>query len=162
MIGPSADHAARSIGSKGVYSAGDISAFFELDLRPSLSVPLVAGSASAGFPSPADDYLEGSLNFNDLLIKNASATFAVRIAGDSMTGAGMFPGDIAIVDRAQKPRDRNVVLALVDGGFMIKRYRKKGLRVWLQAENPAYQDIVIDEHSGFEVWGVITNSIRRL
>ena len=162
MIRPSLEQVVRHRVPKGLNPTGDISAIFDLDLRPSLSVPLVAGSASAGFPSPADDYLEGSLNFNDLLIKNASATFAVRIAGDSMTGAGMFPGDIAIVDRAQKPRDRSVVLALVDGGFMIKRYRKKGLRIWLQAENSAYEDIVIDQHSGFEVWGVITNSIRRL
>ncbi|MDB5553496.1 MAG: response transcriptional repressor, RecA-mediated autopeptidase [Rhizobium sp.] len=127
-----------------------------------LSIPLMTGSASAGFPSPADDYLEGPLDFNDLLIKNASATFAVRIAGDSMTGAGMFPGDIAVVDKAAEPHDRCIVLAVVNGDFTIKRFRRKRDRIVLQAENPAYQDIVITEGMGFKVWGVISKSIRML
>jgi DNA polymerase V len=122
----------------------------------------MTGSAPAGFPSPADDYLEGPLDFNELLIKNASATFAVRIAGDSMTGAGLFPGDIAVVDRAVTPQDKCVVLALLDGGFTIKRYRRRRDRVWLQAENPAYPDITINDGCDFQVWGVITKSIRML
>ena len=102
------------------------------------------------------------LDFNELLIENPAATFAVRIAGDSMTGIGLFPGDFAVVDRARTAFDGSIVLALLDGEFAIKRYRRKGARAWLQAENPAFKDIVLTEDSAFEVWGVITKSIRML
>jgi DNA polymerase V len=79
-----------------------------------------------------------------------------------MIGAGLYPGDIAIVDRSLAVNDKCIVLALVDGEFTIKRYRKKGERVCLQAENAAYKDIRITEHMSFEVWGVIERSIRML
>ena len=125
-------------------------------------MPLMATSAACGFPSPADDYLDRPLDFNELLIENPAATFAVRIAGESMTGAGLFPGDIAVVDRARTAVDGSIVLALLAGEFTVKRYRKKGARTWLQAENPAFANIEINEDSGFEVWGVIAKSIRML
>jgi DNA polymerase V len=118
--------------------------------------------AVCGFPSPADDYLDQPLDFNELLIENPAATFAVRVGGDSMIGAGIFPGDIAIVNRARAIDDKCIVLALVDGEFTIKRYRQKRGRVWLQAENPAFADIQITPEMTFEVWGVITNAIRML
>ena len=87
----------------------------------------------------------------------------VRIAGESMTGAGLFPGDIAVVDRARTAVDGSIVLALLAGEFTVKRYRKRGARTWLQAENPAFENIEINEdYSGFEVWGVIAKSIRML
>jgi DNA polymerase V len=142
--------------------ATDINAFFEVESRVGRAVPLMGTKAACGFPSPADDYLDRPLDFNELLIENPAATFAVRIAGDSMTGAGLFPGDIAVVDRSLPVRDRCIVLALVDGEFTIKRYRKKRDRVWLEAENPAYQDISISEQMSFEVWGVIRRAIRML
>ncbi|MCA1436804.1 translesion error-prone DNA polymerase V autoproteolytic subunit [Bradyrhizobium sp. BRP20] len=116
----------------------------------------------AGFPSPADDYLDRALDFNELFIQNPAATFAVRIAGDSMIGAGIFPDDIAIVDRSRSPVDRNIILALVDGEFTLKRYRRRSGRVWLQAENPAYKDIQVTEKMTFEIWGVVSKSIRML
>ncbi len=142
--------------------AGDINAFFDVEPRRPATVPLMATSAACGFPSPADDYLDRPLDFNDLLIENPSATFAVRIAGESMKGAGLFPGDIAVVDRSRTAVDGSIVLALIDGEFTIKRYRKKGARIWLQAENPAFANIELNEDSGFEVWGVIAKSIRML
>ena len=117
-------------------------------------------SVAAGFPSPADDYLDRPLDFNELLIDNAPATFAVRVSGDSMTGIGIFPGDIAVINRAKRAVDRSIVIALVDGEFTLKRYRKRGSRTWLQAENPAYKDLEILEGMSFEVWGVVTRSIR--
>jgi SOS-response transcriptional repressor LexA len=95
-------------------------------------------------------------------IEREAATFAVRIAGESMTGAGLFPGDIAVVDRSRTPADGSVVLALLGGEFTIKRYRKKATRTWLQAENPAFRDIPLSDEVAFEVWGVITKSIRML
>ena len=116
--------------------------------------------AECGFPSPADDYLDRPLDFNELLIENAPATFAVRVAGDSMTGIGLFPGDIAVVNRAKAVVDGCIVVALVDGEFTLKRYRKRGGRTWLKAENPAFKDIEIHEDMSFEVWGVVTRAIR--
>lgn len=128
--------------------------------RPGAFVPLAGGSVTAGFPSPADDYLDRALDFNELLIENPAATFAVRIAGESMTGAGMFPGDIAVINRARTPTSGSVVLALVNGDFTVKRYRVRAGRVILQAENPAYPDIEIRDGTEFEVWGVVSHSIR--
>jgi len=156
-----AELAARLISNRSL-RAGDVKAFLPVEVRQAAMVPLMAASAACGFPSPADDYLDRPLDFNDLLIENPAATFAVRIAGESMTGAGLFPGDIAIVDRSRTAVDGSIVLALLAGEFTIKRYRKRRARIWLQAENPKYQDIQLDEESAFEVWGVIAKSIRML
>jgi DNA polymerase V len=135
---------------------------WRVEVRLSIAVPLMTGTAECGFPSPADDYLDRPLDFNELLIQNAPATFAVRVAGDSMTGIGIFPGDIAVVNRAKRPVDKSIVLALVDGEFTLKRYRKRGARVWLHPENPAFRDIEILDGMAFEIWGVVTSSIRML
>jgi len=134
----------------------------EVAKRLTSSVPLMAWPAACGFPSPADDYMDRPLDFNELLIVNAASTFAVRVIGDSMIDAGIFPKDIAVIDRSVTPVDRHIVLALLDGDFTIKRYRKRDGRVWLQAENPAYANILLTEDSTFEVWGVVTRSIRLL
>lgn len=134
--------------------------FLRLEARLSASVPLMGSTVQAGFPSPADDYLDRALDFNELLITNPAATFAVRVEGDSMIGAGIYPGDIAIVDRSLTVRDRAVILALVDGEFTLKRYRSRDGKAWLHAENPAYRDIPITEGTAFEVWGVVDKTIR--
>lgn len=136
--------------------------FIPVEARSQATVPLVGGTVRAGFPSPADDYVDRPLCFNELLIKNPAATFAVRVGGDSMVLAGIFPGDIAVVDRSIAPKNRNIILALVNNEFTIKRYRRKNGRVWLQAENPTYSDIPIDEDTQFEVWGVVRHAIRVL
>lgn len=141
---------------------GDVAAFIDVAGHSALRVPMMAWSAAAGFPSPAEDYIDRPLDFNELLIKHPAATFAIRIAGDSMTGAGIFPGDIAVVDRARAPANGSVVLALLDGAFTVKRYRVKDGAVWLQAENPAFPDMPIGGRQALEVWGVITHSIRML
>src|ERR1700731_3525149 len=140
--------------------AGDINAFFDIEARRPATVPLMSTSAACGFPSPADDYLDRPLDFNELLIRNPAATFAVRLASESMTGAGLFPGDIAVVDRSVEPTPGCIVLALLDGEFTVKRYRPRGNGVVLQAENPGFPDIEITGERAFEVWGVVTRSIR--
>jgi DNA polymerase V len=145
-----------------VKSKGDVKEVFTLGGASSLRVPMMAWSASAGFPSPAEDYVDRPLDFNELLIEHPAATFAIRIEGDSMTGAGIFPGDIAVVDRTRTPVNGSIVLALLDGAFTVKRYRKRSGAIWLQAENPAYPDLRLSDVSIFEVWGVITRSIRML
>lgn len=125
-------------------------------------VPFLICSVAAGFPSPADDYLDSPLDFNELLIAHPAATFAVRVAGDSMTGAGIFSGDIAVVDRALTAVDGKIVLGVLDGEFTIKRYRLRGASVWLEAANTDYKDIYITEERAFEVWGVVRHAIRML
>jgi DNA polymerase V len=112
--------------------------------------------------SPAEDYLDGPLDFNELLVANPAATFAVRLAGESMIGAGLFPGDIAVVDRSVAPTNNCIVLALLDGEFTVKRYRRSGTTVILAPENSSFASITITEERTFEIWGVITRSIRML
>jgi DNA polymerase V len=145
-----------------VNDGGDVAGFLVVAANVTLCVPMMGWSAAAGFPSPAEDYVERPLDFNELLIEHPAATFAIRIEGDSMTGAGIFPGDIAVVDRARTPVNGSIVLAVLDGSFTVKRYRNKSGTIWLQAENPAYPDLAVSEASAFEVWGVITRSIRML
>jgi DNA polymerase V len=152
---------ARRIADRSL-KAGNVGAFLTVDAQLALCVPLVSSSVAAGFPSPADDHLDRPLDFNELLIENPAATFAVRISGESMLGAGIFPNDIAIVDRSRKPVSGCIVLALLDGEFTVKRYRVKGGRVVLQAENKEFPDIVVGEEAVFEVWGVVRKSIRML
>lgn len=155
---PVADLAQR-LANRGI-RAGDVNAFLDVEPRAPQSVPLVSSTAPCGFPSPADDYLDRPLDFNDLLITHPAATFAVRVTGLSMTGAGIFPGDIAVVNRAITPAHDCIVLALLDGEFTIKRYKTRGGRVLLHPENPDFPDIVVQEGQEFEVWGVVTSSIR--
>jgi DNA polymerase V len=117
----------------------------------------------AGFPSPADDYAEEKID----LVQHPAATFPVRVDGDSMTGAGIYPGDIAIVDRSLVDSDlkamhNKIVLAVLDGEFTIKRLSVKGKTVLLVPENDKYDPIAITEASDFTVWGVVKHSIRHL
>ena len=126
------------------------------------AVPLVGSEVRAGFPSPAEDYVERPIDFNDLLIANPAATFAVRVAGDSMSGDGILPGDIAVVDRSVQAANDRVILALVDGEFTLKRYRRRGGRVWLEASNPAYKPIPISDATEFECWGSVRAVVRVL
>src|SRR5277367_5946160 len=141
---------------------GDVSAFIDVEGRSALRVPMMAWAAAAGFPSPAEDYIDRPLDFNELLIEHPAATFAIRIEGESMTGAGIFPGDIAVVNRARTPVNGSIILALLDGAFTVKRYRTRDGAVWLQAENPAFADMQVTDGQTLEVWGVITRSIRML
>ena len=141
---------------------GEVAAFIDVEGRSALRVPMMAWSAAAGFPSPAEDYVDRPQDFNELLIEHPAATFAIRIEGESATGAGIFPGDIAVVDRAREPVNGSIILALLDGACTVKRYRIKDNTVWLQAENPAFADMPLADGQSFEVWGIITRSIRML
>ena len=106
--------------------SGDVRALYGVEARAAAHIPLMAWQVPCGFPSPAEDYVERPLDFNDLLIEHPAATFAVHVEGDSMIGAGIFPGDIAVFDRAVEPTHNAVVLALLDGAFAIKRYCRRG------------------------------------
>jgi DNA polymerase V len=146
----------------GSLMAGDVTEFLAVATRTAQAVPLVSSTAECGFPSPADDHLDRPLDFNELLVQNPAATFAVRISGESMTGAGLFPGDIAVVDRSLTPTSGCIVLALIEGEFTIKRYVCVDGAIVLLAENPRFSNIEISAETGLEVWGVLKHAIRML
>lgn len=115
----------------------------------------------AGFPSPADEYLEGTLDLNHLLVRHPAATFFVRVEGDSMEGAGIFSGDILVVDRALEPTCGKIVVAVVRGEFTVKRLIKKGQDLFLVAENKNYPPLKITPQMDFQVWGTVTWVIHK-
>ncbi|MDD3619752.1 MAG: translesion error-prone DNA polymerase V autoproteolytic subunit [Desulfobulbaceae bacterium] len=139
-----------------------IAAVYGLERKSRLSRPLFLSGVSAGFPSPAEDYVDRTLDLNELLIKNPAATFFVRVAGDSMTGAGIHHDDILVVDRSLEPVSNNIVIAVYDGELTVKRLvrDKNGLR--LVAENPNYPPLEITEENGCEIWGVVTSVVHQL
>lgn len=125
-----------------------------------LALPLFLESVSAGFPSPADDYLEGRLDLNDYLVRNPSATFFVRVTGDSMMDAGIYSGDILVVDRSLAPKDNNIVIAVINGELTVKRLQMLKNKIFLLPENRNYEPIEITEEMNFEVWGVVSTVIH--
>lgn len=132
-----------------------------LENRSLLHLPLFSACVEAGFPSPADNYLERSIDLNEELIGNHAATFCVRVRGESMRDAGIHSGDVLIIDRSLRPVDRQIVVAIINGEFTVKRYRRKGDRIFLEAENPAFKPIEITEEQDFRIWGVVTYTIHK-
>ena len=116
----------------------------------------------AGFPSPADDYLDGALDLNKLLVRNAPATFFLRVKGDSMTGAGIHTNDILIVDRSVTPKHSNIIVAVLNGALTVKRLWKKNRQIFLMPDNPDYRPIDVTHMEDFQVWGVATSVIHSL
>jgi DNA polymerase V len=131
-------------------------------LRKAQSLPLYLSRVEAGFPSPADDHLDKALDLNELLVANQAATYFVRVAGDSMTGAGIHDGDLLVVDRSLEPGTGKIVIACVDGEFTVKRLLRKGGRPWLMPENPAYRPMEIKEERDISIWGVVTAVVRQV
>ena len=124
--------------------------------------PLFLNPVAAGFPSPADDYIERRLDLNEYLVRNPPATFFVRAQGDSMLGAGIHDGDILVVDRSIPPVHNRVVIAAVHGELTVKRlWMRDGMTV-LRPENPAYPPLDMTGVEQFEVWGVVTSVIHSL
>ncbi len=125
--------------------------------------PRLAGSAvAAGFPSPANEYLDRPLDLNEYLVTQPVATFFVRVEGDSMQGAGIFSGDLLVVDRSAPPLDGKIVIAFIDGEFTVKRLEKKGKKLRLLPENPRFSPIEITGEMEMVVWGVVTGVVRKV
>ncbi|MFK7934663.1 MAG: LexA family protein [Saprospiraceae bacterium] len=118
-------------------------------------------SVSAGFPSPADDFIEQRLDLNQYLITSPSSTFFVRVEGFSMQNAGIYEGDILIVDRSRNLKNKDVIVAYIDGDFTVKRYIEHQGRHFLKPENPAYAVMEIQKDIPFQVWGVVTHVIHQ-
>lgn len=124
--------------------------------------PLYASRPAAGFPSPGDDLVEQPLDLNDLLIDNPTATFFVRVSGDSMEGAKIFEGDILVVDRSVEAVSGKIVVAAVYGELVVKRLEKTKSGLALVSENESYSPILIDEMEDCFIWGVVIGDVRVL
>jgi DNA polymerase V len=124
--------------------------------------PFYQSAVTAGFPSPADDEMEGKLDLNELLIKHPAATFFLRVVGSSMVKAGIHHGDILLVDRSLEPTHGRIVIAAVNGELTVKRLYRQGELIQLVAENEAYAPIPITEDTDLHIWGVVTNVIHAL
>ena len=127
-----------------------------------ISVPLFTAKVAAGFPSPADDYIEKTLDLNDLLVQKPAATFFVRAEGESMLGAGIHPNDILVVDRSIDPVQNKIIICALNGELTVKRLKSIGKEIILGAENPDYPDIIVQEAIDLVIWGVVTNVIHSL
>jgi DNA polymerase V len=133
-----------------------------LDSVSNQLIPLYSHRVPAGFPSPADDFIESYLDLNEHLIKHPAATFFVRAEGTSMINAGIHHGDMLVVDRSIEPTDGAIVIAVVNGELTVKRLKKNAGRVWLMPENPDFKPMEITEEMEVIVWGVVKNSIHDL
>lgn len=133
----------------------------EKDKKVRYYLPMYGSRVVAGFPSPADDFLDGKISLDEQLVQNPSSTFFVRVSGDSMTGAGIFPGDVLVVDRSIEPKNNTVVLAVVNGEFTVKRLRKTpGGKIRLCPENPKYRIMEFEEGDEVSIWGSVTATIH--
>jgi DNA polymerase V len=131
------------------------------DVPSALTRPLFLAQAPAGFPSPADDHLDRDLDLHELLIQHPAATYFVRLAGDSMQGAGLYDGDLLIVDRSLEPKHTDIVIAVLNGELTVKRLFTQGPLVQLRPANPRYPIITVTPDQELFIWGVVTGSVRQ-
>ena len=123
-------------------------------------IPLLSDSISAGFPSPADDYTEENIDLNEYLISNPFSTFFLRVKGDSMINSGIKDKDLIIVDKSLTAKPGNIIIAMIDGEFTIKRLSIKDNELYLKAENDNYPDFIFRDHFDIQIWGVVIYSIH--
>jgi len=123
-------------------------------------IPLLNDSVSAGFPSPADDYTEENIDLNEHLISNPFSTFFLRVKGESMINAGIKDKDLIIVDKSLIAKPGDIVIAMIDGEFTIKRLSIKNDELYLKAENHNYPDFSFKNHIDVQIWGVVIYSIH--
>jgi len=126
-----------------------------------LKLPLFSSTVAAGYPSPAEDHIEDTLDLNDYMVQHPDTTFMLRVEGESMKDAGILPNDILIVDRSVKATHNKIVIAALDGELTVKRLFHRGGLIKLLPENPAYPEVEIETESGLHIWGVVIGSFRR-
>jgi len=126
------------------------------------AAPIYSALVPAGFPSPADDHLEGKLDLHELMVKRPAATFFCRADGDSMTGAGIQSGDLLVVDRSVQPQDGDIVVATLDGGLTVKTLRQTDAGWELASANPDYPSFPVNEEDGVQIWGIVTFAVSAM
>jgi len=139
---------------------GNIIDVFSADTETELALPFVEGGISAGFPSPALDFIDLKIDLNKHLIKHPSATFYGRVKGFSLKNAGIDDNDLLIIDRSLEPANGKIAVCYIDGEFTAKRLIIKHKEVWLMPENEAYQPIKVEEGNDLIIWGIVTHVIK--
>lgn len=130
------------------------------DYSTELKIPFGDVGISAGFPSPADDFIELSIDLNKHLIKHKDSTFFAKVKGHSMKDAGIFDGDLLVIDKSLDPQDGKIAICQIDGEFTVKRIKIEGNVVWLVAENEDYKPIKVTEENELMIWGIVVFSIK--
>lgn len=136
--------------------------FFKPELNSTIKLPFVNHGVSAGFPSPAMDFMESSIDLNQVLVENPIATFYVQVEGNSMIDAGIQDKDLLVVDRSLEPRNNKIAICLLDGEFTVKRIRLENNELFLMPENSSYQPIQVTEENQLIIWGIVTYVIKKL
>ena len=132
------------------------------DAEPESGCPLYLSAVSAGWPSPADDYVKEEINLHDVAVRNPAATFFLRAAGDSMIGVGIHDGDLLVVDRSIPAGHNRIVIAAIDGELLVKKIVRRAGRVYLDPANPEYPEIDITDAEYLHIWGVVTYALHKL
>jgi DNA polymerase V len=134
--------------------------FFSAETELKLSIPIIEGGISAGFPSPAEDFLDLSIDLNKELIKNPSSTFYARVKGQSMQDMGIDSGDLVIIDKSMEPENGKIAVCFIDGEFTMKRIKTGKDCCWLVPANKKYQPIKVTEDNDFVIWGIVVHVIK--
>ena len=145
---------------KPLHTTGKLK-IYSVSTDKKLVLPIIEEGVSAGFPSPAADFLESKIDLNEELIKNPATTFIAFTEGFSMQGAGIGHRDILIIDKSLEPRDGKIAVCFIDGDYTLKRLKIDNGVLWLMPENEKYQPIKITEDNDFMVWGIVTYSIMK-
>ncbi|WP_440607509.1 LexA family protein [Acinetobacter baumannii] len=140
----------------------DVICVHEVVRSSSIKIPFVSEKISAGFPSPAQDYVDKMMDMNEHLIRNEAATFIVKVCSLSMINAGIDINDELVVDRSLEAKNDDIVVALIENEFTVKRLKIEGTKVWLEAENPDYKNIYFSEGENLIVWGVVTFILKNV
>lgn len=134
--------------------------FYSPDYSTDINLPFVDTGISAGFPSPADDFIELSIDLNKTLIKNKDTTFFAKVKGHSMKNAGIYDGDLLVIDKSLEPQNNKIAICQIDGEFTVKRIKIEENIVWLIAENEDYKPIKVTPDNEFMIWGIVIHSIK--
>lgn len=139
---------------------------FSLKTEKQVSLVFVEDGIKAGFPSPADDFLQNRIDLNEELIKDSETTFLARVSGNSMQNIGIYDGDLMLIDRSLEPQNNHIAVCVIDGEFTLKRLKIKKennqvKEIWLYPENADFQPIHVSEFNDFKVWGILTYSIKK-
>jgi len=134
---------------------------FEVSNNSKVELTMVAGGVSAGFPSPAADFMDNRIDLNKYLIKKESTTFIAVTEGFSMIGAGIGHKDLLIIDKSLEPADGKIAVCIIDGEFILKRLKVAKDGIWLMPENDQFKPLKVTEFNDFEIWGMVTYSIQQ-
>lgn len=134
--------------------------FYSAAISSELAIPLAIEGISAGFPSPAQDFMEGSIDLNKELIRNPSATFYGRVKGDSMKDLGIHDGDLLVIDKSIAPRNGKIAVCYIDGEFTMKRIKIENSYCWLIPANENYKPIKVTAENDFLIWGIVVHVIK--